>query len=106
GERVPTLAEMLETARGSIRLNIELKYNRPDPALAPQVVEMLRAEEALTTHVLTSLDYAAVRKVKELAPEATVGLIVTKSVGDPARLEADFLAVSQSLATEKVARRA
>ena len=32
-ERTPTLEEAINLARGRIRLNIELKYNRPDPEL-------------------------------------------------------------------------
>ena len=31
GERVPTLAEVIDYARGRFRINVELKYNVPDP---------------------------------------------------------------------------
>ena len=44
GERIPTLAEVIRLSRGRIQLNIELKYNWPDPSLAGKVVELLRRE--------------------------------------------------------------
>ncbi|MGD8362709.1 MAG: glycerophosphodiester phosphodiesterase family protein, partial [Gemmatimonadota bacterium] len=46
-ERIPTLSEAITLVRGKMRLNIELKYNRPDPGLAAAVVEILRREEFL-----------------------------------------------------------
>src|SRR4029453_9073215 len=66
GERIPTLAEVIGLSRGRIQLNIELKYNRPDPALAGNVVELLRREAFLTNCVITSLDPAALTEVQRL----------------------------------------
>ena len=46
-ERVPTLDEVLEEARGRIKLNIELKYyGDHQPGLAGRVVEAVRARGA------------------------------------------------------------
>ena len=56
GERIPTLAEVIRLSRGKIQLNIELKYNWPDPTLAGKVVELLRREAFLTNCIITSLD--------------------------------------------------
>ncbi|MBC7852910.1 MAG: hypothetical protein IAF94_05700 [Pirellulaceae bacterium] len=47
---------------------------------------------------------AAVRK--RLAPEVQVGLIVTKVVGDPVALEADFLSMYQDAVSAKLIGRA
>ncbi len=64
GERVPTLAEVIDFARGRVRLNIELKYNTHDEQLAPAVIDLLRAGDFLDPAVITSLDYAALLQVK------------------------------------------
>ena len=82
GERIPTLAEVIGLSRGRIQLNIELKYNWPDPALAGKVVELLRREVFLTNCIITSLDSAALAEIQRLAPELKSGQIVTASVGE------------------------
>jgi len=106
GERVATLGEMIDLARGRIRLNVELKYNRDDPQLAAKVIELLRSEGVLDQCVITSLEHSAVRDAKRLAPEVRVGLIVTKSIGDPADIDADFLSLNQNAVSAKLLARA
>jgi glycerophosphoryl diester phosphodiesterase len=105
-ERVPLLTEMIAMARGRIKLNIELKYNRVDPVLAPKVVEILHAERFTDQCVITSLDVASLNQVRSLDPFLSTGLIVTQAVGDPARVSTDFLAVNQKAATEAFVSRA
>jgi hypothetical protein len=99
GERIPTLAEVIRLSRGRIQLNIELKYNWPDPSLAEKVVELLRREAFLTNCIITSLDTAALAEVQRLAPELKVGQIVTASVGNVTRLPGQILSVNQRAAT-------
>lgn len=106
GERVPTLAEMIAAARGRIRLNIELKYNRPDPELAAAVVAILVAQDFTSQAAITSLDYEAIRAVEALGPALETGLIVTRTVGNPANLVADFLAVNRRIVTADLVARA
>jgi glycerophosphoryl diester phosphodiesterase len=99
GERIPTLVEVIRLSRGRIQLNIELKYNWPDPGLAEKVVELLRREAFLTNCIITSLDTAALTEVQRLAPELKVGQIVTASVGNVTRLPGQILSVNQRAAT-------
>ncbi len=106
GEHVATLGEMVAVAKGRIRLNVELKYNRDDPTLAPLVVELLRSEGFLDQCIITSIEYSAVKDAKRLAPEVQVGLIVTKMVGDPVALDADFLSMNQDAVSAKLIDRA
>ena len=106
GEHTATLAEMVAVANGRIRLNVELKYNRDDPTLAPHVIELLRSKGVLKQCIITSIEYSAVREAKRLAPEVQVGLIVTKAVGDPVALEADFLSMNQDAVSAKLIDRA
>jgi glycerophosphoryl diester phosphodiesterase len=106
GEVPPTLEEVIELARGRMRINIELKYNVPDPGLAPAVVELLRRKDFLDQVVITSLDYAALKQVESLEPGLRTGHIVTAAVGNVVRTEADFLSLNAAQATPSLIRRA
>ncbi len=106
GEAPPTLAEVIRLVRGRMKLNIELKYNVPDPGLAPAVIELLRREQFLDDVVITSLDYAALKQVESIEPRLRTGHIVTASVGNVLRTEADFLSLSSAQASASLVRRA
>jgi glycerophosphoryl diester phosphodiesterase len=106
GQHAPLLAEVFDLARGRMKINVELKYNVPDPDLAPAVVEYLRRENLIDQAVVTSLDYAALRQVESLEPRIRTGHIVTASVGNVTRTSADFLSLNAAQATSSLIRRA
>jgi glycerophosphoryl diester phosphodiesterase len=106
GEHAPALEEVIDLVRGRMKINIELKYNVPDPGLAPAVVELLRREDFIDQVVITSLDYSALKQVKSLEPRLRTGHIVTAAVGDVLRTEADFLSLNSAKATTSLVRRA
>jgi glycerophosphoryl diester phosphodiesterase len=106
GEHAPELEQVIDLARGRIRINIELKYNMPDPGLAPAVIELLRREDFIDQVVVTSLDYAALKQVKSLEPRIKTGHIVTAAMGDVLRTEADFLSLNSAKTTARLVRRA
>jgi len=106
GEHAPTLAEVIDLVRGRMKINIELKYDVPDPGLAPAVVELLRRKDFIDQVVITSLDYGALKQVKSLEPRLRTGHIVTAAVGDVLRTEADFLSLNSAKATTSLVRRA
>ena len=106
GERAPLLEEVIDLVRGRMKINVELKYNVPDPGLAPAVVDLLRRENMLDQVVITSLDYAALRQVKSIEPRLQTGHIVTAAVGNVVRTEADFLSLNSARATPSLIRRA
>lgn len=104
--RIATLAEFLERARGRIGLNIELKYYGWQPALAPEVLRVLREAGVSDGVMIMSLDLRAVRQLRQLASEVPVGYAAAAAVGDPSRLPVDFLALSRSAATPALLRSA
>lgn len=106
GERVPTLEQVIDAVRGRMKLNVELKYNVPDPELAPAVIDLLRRKDFLGDAVITSLDYAALREVRRLEPRLRTGHIVTAALGDVTRSSADFLSLNAARATPLLVRRA
>jgi len=96
GERVATLQEAIELCRGRLRLNIELKYNRPDPTLAGRVGEILHDESFTDQCIVMSLDWTALTEFRERFPEVSIGLIVFKSLGRLDRVEADAFSMNAS----------
>lgn len=104
--RVATLDDFLDRARGRIRLSIELKYYGPDPALAPAVVDRVRAAGMDDEVVVMSLSADAVEQLARIAPHLTVGYVSAATVGDPTRLPVTFLAVSRTAATPRLLRSA
>ena len=106
GEVAPLLEDVIDFARGKMKINVELKYNVPDAELAPAVIDLLRRERFLDQVVITSLDYAALRQVESIEPQLATGHIVTAAVGDVVRTEADFLSLGSAQATGALIRRA
>lgn len=106
GEVPPTLEEVIALVRGRMKINVELKYNVPDPGLVPAVIELLRREDFLDQVVITSLDYAALKQVESLEPRLHTGHIVTAAVGNVLRSEADFLSLNSARASASLVRKA
>jgi glycerophosphoryl diester phosphodiesterase len=106
GEHPPLLEEVIALVRGRAKLNVELKYNVPDPGLAPAVVALLGHENFLDQAVITSLDYGALRQAKAVEPRAVTGHIITAAVGNVVRSEADFLSLNAAQATARLVRSA
>ena len=97
-ERIPTLQQVIDLARGQIALNIELKYTWEDPELARRVGELVRRNEFSSQCVVSSLNFSAVTEMRDGYPDIPTGFIVFKAVGNIARMEADFLSISSAKA--------
>jgi len=106
GERLPTLQEVIDLARGRIKLNIELKMTGSPEGLVGRVVELVERNGFTEECVITSLNEAAVRAVKQRAPDLRVGFIVATALGDPTRMQVDLLAVSTQFLSPGLVRRA
>lgn len=105
-ERVPTLAEVLAACRGRVRVNIELKYYGHDQDLEKKVVALVEQHDMARHVVIMSLKADGIRKIKQLRPSWTVGLLTAVAIGDVTRADADFLAVKTKLATRSFVRSA
>ncbi|QEH34186.1 Glycerophosphoryl diester phosphodiesterase [Aquisphaera giovannonii] len=94
GERVPTLAEVIDLAKGRIRLQIELKYYVQDDALAAKVARLVEEKGFEDQCVIISLNYEGLKQVRRANPRLRTAAIVTVSVGDIDRLDVDALSVN------------
>jgi glycerophosphoryl diester phosphodiesterase len=93
-DHAPTLDEVLDAARGRIRLNIELKYyGDHQPGLAEKVVEAVRAKEMADQVIIQSLHYAGLEDSRRAAPEIPIGYLFSINAREPKRLDVDFLSV-------------
>jgi glycerophosphoryl diester phosphodiesterase len=107
GERMPTLREFLDAAKNRVRLNIELKPHSPADALelARRVIAELRETRMLPHCRLCSQSFESLQLARQLEPELEVGFVVATSIGDPTRLNVNFLMVKSSLATRQLVDR-
>jgi glycerophosphoryl diester phosphodiesterase len=93
-DHAPTLDEVLDVARGKIRLNIELKYyGDHQPGLAGRVVQAVREKEMLDEVIIQSLHYAGLEDVRRAVPEIPIGYLFSINAREPRRLDVDFLSV-------------
>lgn len=106
GERVPTLAEVIDLARGRIKLNIELKFYGPDLRLAEEVGRVVAAKGFATDCLVTSFRHDALVEVRRASPGVRTGLIVAAAVGDVTRLEGEALSVRADWLTDDLLRQA
>jgi glycerophosphoryl diester phosphodiesterase len=104
GERVPTLAEVINLCRGKIRLNIELKFFGSDRRLSQKVAELLREQEFEHECIITSMNYDALLDAKRRNPRLRTGLIIAHALGDVNQLEVDVLSVRADFLSDELIR--
>lgn len=104
-ERVPTLAKVLEMARGHSHVVIELKYYGHDQQLEQRVVDIVEQAGMVNDVSIMSLKYAGIKKFRKLRPKWTIGLLTSAALGNLAKLDVDFLAVNMGMATPGFIRR-
>jgi glycerophosphoryl diester phosphodiesterase len=104
-QRIPILESLLESCRGRIKVNIELKYYGWDEKLGPQVVEIVEKCRMEKEIAIMSLNPKAVDQIAGLRPDWRVGLLSTAAFGNLTRVDADFLAVHSRIVTPKFVRR-
>ncbi len=105
-ERVPTLAEVLNEAKGRSRVVIELKYYGHDQQLEQRVVDIVEQAGMADDVAIMSLKYDGIRKIRRLRPDWTIGLLSATAIGNLTSIDADFLAVNTGMATSGFIRQA
>lgn len=93
-QRVPTLASVLELARGKAGVIIELKYYGHEQQLEERVAAVVEAAGMQDRVKLMSLSLPGIRRMKILRPAWPAGLLSTVGLGDVSRLNVDFFAVN------------
>jgi len=104
-ERIPTLEQVLEEARGKARVLIELKHYGHDQQLEQRVVDIVEKTDMVNDVAIMSLKYEGIQKFHALRPDWDVGLLLTKAIGNITNLEVDFLAVNMAMVASGFIRR-
>lgn len=103
-ERVPTLKEVIDLARGRIKIQIEMKFYDQDRRLAGDVARLV-AEEGFEPHcVVSSLHYDGLLDVRRVNPRIRTAAIVTFSIGDIDRLDVDGVSVNARYLSDRLIR--
>ena len=93
-QRIPALMEVLELCKDRIGVNIELKYYGKERRLEQSVAEIVEAAGMQDQVLLMSLNYAGLKRMRELRPEWTLGLLSSVAMGNLLDLDVDFLAIN------------
>jgi glycerophosphoryl diester phosphodiesterase len=99
-EPVPTLDEVFALVDGRCSLNIELKSD----GLEAKVSEMVRSRDAFGWTLVSSFDWAALARIRHIAPELRVGLLASRwparLVGAATEMKADAINPRFDIVTE------
>ena len=112
GERILTLEEALDALAGRADLCLEIKsFPQSLPGIELKILFILSRYDYLERTIVASFDYRRLGRVRELAPDATLGLIFDSAVQqDPfaaaRQLGAHTIHVQRSLATQDFCARA
>lgn len=103
GERIPTLEEVIRECRGRLNLNIEIKSVGRNSTIAQKVVEMIQEYGFEEQCVVTSVSFAYLKQVKELAPQIRTGYIISAAYGNFYSSETvDFISIRSNFVDEKL----
>ena len=84
GERIPTLAEVLDWATGRVLLDIELKLDEPgQQALVEGVASLLNEYGPAHRHLVTSFDHDSLAAFKQRCPWTMTGLLYAERLSAP-----------------------
>ncbi|WP_052350722.1 glycerophosphoryl diester phosphodiesterase membrane domain-containing protein [Paenibacillus gorillae] len=100
--RISSLAEVMNMARGKIKLNIEIKTHGMEKNLVDTFTRIVRENDFEQECVVQSLDYEIVQQVKAAAPELQVGYIMFAGVPDMGQINADFVVMEEYMVKESV----
>jgi glycerophosphoryl diester phosphodiesterase len=80
GERLPTLAQVLDVVKGRVLVNIEIKpeafeANGPADAVERQVLQLLREKKMLDNVLVSSFEWQVLEDLRRMAPAIALGLL-------------------------------
>lgn len=103
GEPIPTLAQVMEYAKGKIDLNIEIKNLGNDSQLPEKVLELINEYEMQEQCVVTSTNLNYLKRLKELQPNIRTGHILSAAYGNYYSNDAiDFISIRSNFVTESM----
>jgi glycerophosphoryl diester phosphodiesterase len=108
GEPIPTLAAVIDTVRGRMKLNIELKMNGHEKKLTEKVVKLVEQKNFISQCIITSFDFKAIDQVRALNRQIKAGYIFSSMPEnvDVFTADVDLLSVNYKLIDKEFVDRA
>jgi glycerophosphoryl diester phosphodiesterase len=87
GVRIPTLAEVLEWAKGRVWLAIEIKSDwLTYPGIESKLIDLLRQYDMIEESFAISFDHCCLQRVKAVEPTVATGALYSNRLVDPVGL--------------------
>ena len=96
---VPTLEEILDDAKGKVKLFLELKGESADHDMVEDVVNAVKARNMVDDVVLISLNYDVIDYAERVYPEMETGVLIFGSLGDVTKLNCDIIIMEEEMAS-------
>jgi glycerophosphoryl diester phosphodiesterase len=77
GEKIPTLNELIELAKGKINLQCEIKAS----GIAEKLVDLLRQENLMESTIISSFDHEELKKIQKIEPRVKLAALEPSGVG-------------------------
>ena len=107
GEKIPTLEEAMEYAKGRINLNIEMKYSGASSLLPDKVRELIESYEMEDQCIVTCTSEEYLKTIKESNPRVRTGYIIGAAYGNYYRNEyIDVISIRSGFVTESLIKAA
>jgi len=100
--KISSLEEVMEVARGRIKLNIEVKTHGKEQNLVPAFLKTIRDHNFIEECVVTSLDYGIIQQIKAEEPRLKVGYIMFAGRPQMERIEVDFVVMEEYMVKKSV----
>ena len=111
GEKIPTLEEVLDLAKGKIKLVIEIK-NGPNyyEGIARKVVELVKQKKMAKRVIIISFDHECIKEVHDIDPSIETGLLYYGNILDMKNLAettgAKYMCPCWKMVTQDTVKRA
>lgn len=112
GQKIPTLEEVLAFARGTVALNIEIKTEAVgesrEGGVEERVLKLVRRYDMEEHVLLSSFDYRAVRRFKQMSPHTPAALLYNRGLSGeklPSDLVSEYGADAFNLSYQQLSDR-
>ena len=103
GERIPSLKEVMEYAKGRLNLNIEIKYAGAESRLPQKVSRLVEEYEMEDQCVVTCANLEYLKQIKEENPQIRTGYIIPAAYGAYDRNDAiDIISIRSGFVSGKL----
>lgn len=97
GERIATLEEALEVARGKAKVIVEIKPYGDSKYLAQRVMEVIEKSDMVEDCYIQSFDYNILQEVRKINKDIKIGQVMYFALGNLSTIDVDFYAIETRL---------